>query len=835
MNHYIKIILTLLLCNTTFAQISVRGKVIDSQGIPVYGASISYTNSIAANKGGVVTEEEGNFAFELKETGHYQFTVSYIGMESITFQKSFDQLKDYNLGVLKLQEKVERLQSVEVVGRARTDYNSDYSFSATKIAILNKELPQAISTVTKELIADRQAFKLADAVKVVSGVTPSSIYNQYNIRGISQNEEGQIINGLRTRQFYFLQPLTSNIEKVEVIKGPASASFASVDPGGSINMVTKKPLKENKKEVSFAVSSFSTLRGALDFTGPLNEDKTLLYRFNAAYEEAGSYRDLIKNKSVLISPSFSYLPNDKTAINVEMIYNDMNGFLDRGQPIFGAIDGVTSLNSTPIGLNLGATNDFFNSKELILTGNLSHKFSDAISFNTSYMKQTWKEDLEEHRTISAFAVDIDNNTIPSLAAMRFVQRKQDWMVDNLNAYFNFDFKTGGLSHKLLVGYDLHYWKKQVGGGQNSARGYLLKDGTITNSFDVSNAEAYQTITYNGLTLPKPNVAHFNLENPDYAIKITEDYTFNSRFAIPPALTTSNAVYIQEQLKWKRISLILGLRHEWFEDITNYNTNKELSFTNNKLIPRIGLTYEVNDNVNVYGTYLEGFQPQSNTVSLLPSTGQFFWADESASQFDPLLSDLTEFGIKADLFKKRIKLNMAVYEINQKNILMSANDPENPDLLTQRGADRSRGFEMDIAGYLLPNWQINASYSYIDAEIVSDANEALIGERKENTPRNSANLWTRYNFNQGSFLNDWGVGFGVQSQGSKIPWFTRAFEVPGFTIFDAAIYYTPAASNLQIALNAGNIFDKTYWLGAQTYLRLFPGAPRNFTLSATYKF
>ena len=184
--------------------------------------------------------------------------------------------------------------------------------------------------MTKELIADRQAFQLADAVKIVAGVIPSSFYNQYAIRGISQNEEGQIINGMRTRQYYFLQPLTTNIERVEVIKGPASATFASVDPGGSINLVTKKPLAQDRKEVSMSVGSFSTIRSTLDFTGPLNGSKTLLYRVNAAYQEARSYRDLVGNKSVLISPSMSYIPNDKTAVNVEMIFNNMNGNLDRG-------------------------------------------------------------------------------------------------------------------------------------------------------------------------------------------------------------------------------------------------------------------------------------------------------------------------------------------------------------------------------------------------------------------------------------------------------------------------------------------------------------------------
>jgi iron complex outermembrane receptor protein len=248
-----------------------------------------------------------------------------------------------------------------------------------------------------------------------------------------------------------------------------------------------------------------------------------------------------------------------------------------------------------------------------------------------------------------------------------------------------------------------------------------------------------------------------------------------------------------------------------------------------------LTYEVTKNINVYGTYLEGYQPQSNTVTLMPSTGAYFWTPTSAATFKPLISDLKELGVKTELFEKRITLNSAVYEINQKNILMNANDPTQPDLLVQRGADRSRGFETDLAGYILPNWQINASYSFIDAKIMADANETLVGQRKENVAKHSGNIWTRYNFGANSKLKDLGIGAGMNAQGSRIPWFSRAFEVPAFTTFDAAIYYTPSKSNVQMALNMNNIFDKTYWIGAQNYTRLFPGAPRNFMLTATYKF
>ncbi|MCU0443846.1 MAG: TonB-dependent receptor [Microscillaceae bacterium] len=801
---------------------NIRGRVSDAETKrPLVGANVRIQNTNI----GTATDSLGNFTLN----GEGTLEISSIGYQKYTVIASAEFME------IALKSYSQELQGVEIVGRSAQDYTSRYSFSATKIAIPNKELPQSLNTITKELIADRQAFQLADAVKVVSGVTPSSFYNQFNIRGISQNEEGQIINGMRTRQFYFIQPLTSNIERVEVLKGPASITMSSVDPGGSINMVTKKPLAETKKEISLSAGSFSTIRGTLDFTGALNESKTLLYRLNGAYQEAKSYRDLVNNNSFLLSPSFTYIPNEKTSVNVEMIFSQLNGNLDRGQPIFGAVAGETKLNSTPSSLNLGAANDFFKSKEFILTTSLSHKFSKNIGFNAQYMKQTWLEDLQEHRTTNAFARDINNNPVTSLVAMQFVQRKQNWNIDNFNAYFNFDFQKDKISNKLLVGYDLSSWHKIKGGGQNAARGFLLNDGSVAGSFVLANAANYQTVTIGGVTFPRPNVNYFDLNNPVYTVRNINDYTMNSRVAVPSALTTTHAIYVQNQFKIGKLSALLSLRQEWFEDITGYRTPTELSFNNTALIPRVGLTYSLTQTINVYGTYLTGFQPQSNTVTLMPSTGNFFWATQSAAQFKPLESDLIELGAKGEFFKGQLSVTMAVYEINQRNILMNANDPAQPDLLVQRGADRSRGFEIDITGYITQNWQVYASYSHINAVIINEANPNLIGLRKENTPQNSANLWTRYNFSENSFLKDLGVGLGIQHQSSRIPWFTRDFEVPAFTVFDVALYYNPVRSNIQLALNVGNLFDETYWLGAQNFTRLFPAAPRNFMLSATYKF
>jgi iron complex outermembrane recepter protein len=819
-----KLRFTLLLLFTSLclrAQ-TITGSVVNvTNGEPVAGASLR----LLGTDRGTATDAEGKFTIE----GAGTLQVSFVGFKTVDV-KTRDRFF-----TIELVPEIAELQTVEVLGRVAKDYTSEYSFSATKLATPNKDIPQSISTVTKELMADRQAFQLADAVKIVSGVTPSSFYNQYAIRGISQNEEGQIVNGMRTRQYYFLQPLTTNIERVEVLKGPASATFSSVDPGGSINLVTKKPLAVDRKEVSLSVGSFSTLRGTLDFTGPLNPQKTLLYRVNGAYQEARSYRDLVRNNSLLFSPSFSYVPNSKTSLNAELILNHMSGNLDRGQPIFGAVAGVTNLNSTPISLNMGASNDFFNSKELLIMGNLAHKFNENVGFNASYMKQTWTEDLQEHRTTNAFAVDLNNNPVTSLASMQFVQRKQFWNIDNLSTYFHFNFKTGGFQHNWLLGYDLSDWHKRKGGGQNAARGFLLNDGTVAASFVPANADNYQTIAVEGVTLPRPNVNYFDLNIPTYPIRNVNDYVMTSRLALPAALTTTHAIYVQEQLKWNKLIVLLGLRQEWFRDITNYQSPNEGAFTKTALLPRIGITYAMLNNLNVYGTYLEGFQGQSNTVTLMPNTGNFFNTARSANLFEPLRSDLKEIGTKATFFGGRVSFNAAFYEINQRNLLLNANLPDFPDSLVTRGAERSRGFEMDVAGYLTPNWQINASYSYIDAIIVSDNEASLVGARKQNTPRHSGNLWTRYNFGPNSRLGDLGVGLGLQHSGSKIPWFSRAFEVPAYTLFDLALYYTPARSNVQVALNVNNVTNQTYWVGAQNYLRLFPGAPRNTMLTLTYRF
>jgi len=820
---YIVLSILLLTAQVGFSQSKIMGKILDSDEASIPGANIILTNDKQEQRG-VTSDLEGNFSIDVKENGTYRIQATFIGYETYDKVVTVRGNEDVDLGLIVLRAAAELLQSVEVIGRKRQDYNSDYSFSATKIAIENRELPQSVATITKELIDDKVAFQLSDAVKGVSSVTPVSFYSHFNIRGITQNEDGQIINGMRTHQYYFLQPLTQNIERIEVVKGPSSVTFSSADPGGTINMVTKKPLRETRREVSFGAGSFNTIRGGLDFTGPLNEEKTLLYRINAAIQKANSFRDLVQNDALLISPSFSYIPNDKTAVNAEMIYSNSTGNLDRGQPIFDEVTSEDDLNSTPISRNIAASNDYNNSKEFIITTSLSHRFTDNIQFNAKYMKQIWEEDLQEHRA-NGFIADVDGNTVPNLVRFRYAKRNQFWNTDNLNAFLTFDNQLGEVENKLLVGYDLHQFDKTIGGSQNGARGYL------------TDAEGNSlTESYGDIEILSPAVGYFDLDNPSNITRNTNAYNIGA-FAIPAQLLTTNAAYIQNVTKFKGFTLLLSLRQEWFEDDLNYDNSNRMKYNNTALIPRVGLSYKINNNFNVYATYLEGFQPQMNTVNLMPITANnFFWSSVSPSEFDPLESDLIEFGLKGNLFNEAINVSVAGYQVNQRNILMSIPDNDAPGgfVFTQRGADQSRGIELDVSGYVLPNLQMSASYAYTNAIIKEDENLALIGERKEAAPINSANLWAKYDF-ENTVLPGVSFGAGIQYSGDKLGWYDRNLVLPDYTVVDAALYYRPNAYSVEFTLKVNNLLNTTYWTGAINNTRVFPGVPRNFMFVTAYKF
>ena len=711
------------------------------------------------------------------------------------------------------------LQTLEIVGRARNDYNSDYSFSSSKIALKNMEVPQSISTVTKELLSDRQVFRMGDALKNVTGVSTTSYYSHYSIRGVTQGwgnrDNNRLINGMTAFSSYITPPLTINLERIEVIKGPASITFASANAGGSINMVTKKPLSVNRKEVDLTIGSYGTIRSTLDFTGPLEKSKSLLYRLNLGYENSQSFRDLQGNKSYVIAPTISYVPNEKTRVNLELVFTNTNSKLDRGQPIFGVKKGQSAdLRTTPINFAIGASNDYNKNINLTVMSSLSHQFSDKVGVNMAYMKHIWDEDLLEHRTANKFAQDKTGKAIPTLVEMQISRREQKVYSDNFNAYFNVDFNLGKLKNKVVFGYDLSAFEVSRNGGWNRARGYRLKNGKTANKFDVNKIADYVTDDKGN---PVPNVPHFDLENPKYLVANLNDYIFQNR-EITPLHFMTNGIYLMNQMSYGNFILNLGIRQEWHLDKTNYNLKNEVVTRQHKLLKRVGAIYKASKNVNVYTSYIEGFEVQTNAYLGTTAYG---------GPFAPMSSKMFEGGLKTEWLNGKLNASVAYFNIHQKNVL--TDDPNDSNELKKQGANqRSQGVELEVTGRILPNWQINAGYSFIDANLKENGEKY----RKENTPKHSFNFWTRYDVTRGA-LQNFGIGIGGNYVGEKIAWIDRSLTVPSYMVVDAAVYYK--LKKVQLAVNVGNVFNKTYWLGAFDYTRLFPGTPRNVMFNIKYSF
>ena len=716
--------------------------------------------------------------------------------------------------------KVKKLQTVEIIGRARKDYNSDYSFSASKIALKNMEVSQAITTVTKELIADKGVTRLGDVVKNVSGVTQTSFYNNYAIRGVTQQasyRESRLMNGMVTSHIFFSQPMMMNVERVEVIKGPASMTFSSTDAGGSINIITKKPLKTDRKEVSLSVGSYQTVVGALDFTGPLNKSKTLLYRLNLGYENGKSFRDLQFKKAYMIAPTIAYVPNEKTNISFEFVMSNNSNRLDRGQPIFKANPGDRpALTSTPITYAIGAINDINKTLDLNFMGNLTHKFTDNLSINMAYMKHIWNEDLTELRTDNNFGKDSHGVIQRDKVQLRYVQRNSNFFTDNFNAYLNYDWKLGeNFKNKSVLGYDLVMF--EVGhGGTNTVRDYTgdKNAGTLT-----------------------PRIPHWDLtKEGQYRVMYPGFYQPQAKRmqeTTPMYFSTNSAYFMNQMELWNRLIFNIGLRQEWYTDKNFYKRKNEETVKQNKFLVRAGLMYKATKNINAYASYIEGFQMQ--TDAYLGYDG--FRRDMNTGQyvreaFKPKTTRMYEFGAKTEWLEGKLHASIAYYDIKQNNILTYDDTVYNgavDELMTEGGTERNKGLEIDVMGRILPNWLVNAGYAYNDSKVTDQKRGTY---RKDNAPKHTFNLWTRFDVKEGFFKN-LGVGAGLNYSAEKISWQEPDLVLPDYTIVDAAVYYK--IKDMQLSFNINNIFNKTYWLGAFNYPRLFPGTPRNVMFTVRYTF
>lgn len=614
-----------------------------------------------------------------------------------------------------------------VVTGQQNGYRVQDATTATKTDTPLRDIPQSIQVVPREVLEDRNVRSLAEAVETVSGVVDGADYNgspaqDFIIRGFEQG--GSFRNGYRDVNSYGLTGV-GTIERVEVLKGPASVLFGAVEPGGIINVVTKQPLSEPYYKLGFEVGNRSFYQPSIDFSGPLNADKTLLYRFNASYQSSDGFQDFVNTNLTTIAPTIAWKLGDRTDLTLYYEYINFKGTFEQYTSILS--DNTFLPRSF---YQAYPNNAYVDNTTQKLGYTLSHKFSDKWQIRNNFSVVTSKN-AEEYTLATGVVND---------QSLRQFAQDRDFTQDNYFGQIDLlgKFNTGSISHQILMGFDFNH-----------------------------NIDTFARVV-------QRNVPNLDIFNPNYNIS---SFDYGPRSSSTERFQTYG-IYLQDQITFlDNLKLLIGGRFDWIsgENTDNMTGDTTQNPDSSAFSPRIGLVYQPSKSVSLYTSYSQSFVPETGV-------------NPDGEIFEPTRGTQYEAGIKADFLEGRLSATLATYQITKSNILTPDPDPERAalDYLIQVGEQRSRGIELDVAGEILPGWKAIASYAYTNAEVTED-NDIPVGNRLVSVPKNQASLWTTYEF-QNSDLKGLGFGLGLFYVGTRLGDSANSFEIPDYLRTDAAIYY-----------------------------------------------
>lgn len=668
-------------------------------------------------------------------------------------------------------------EEITVVGDQPSRYRSPNSTTGTRTDTPIINVPQAIQVVPEQVIEDRGVTSIGETLRNVSGVVPGRIAPDTQafspvIRGFQS--ENVLRNGLRDDSLRFANDI-SNVERVEVLKGPASVLFGQGDLSGTVNVVTKQPLDRPRYRVEYRVGSFNQHRPSIDFSAPLTADKVLSYRLNAAYQHSDSFRPFEQSDSYFFAPIIR-LANKTTNLIAEFEYQKSSGSGTAPElPASGTVvrnpEGKIDFDE-----NLGEPSLVETRSRAIRFGYaLNHEFSPNWSIKHESVISNF--DTKDNIGVTNIRLNLDNRSLTRLLTLNPGNQTNFTTNTAITGRFN----TGdSIRHQLLIGAE--YGRTR------------LRD------------------TINFRTL-----ANIDVFNPVYSPDLA------SAFVIPfqDTRTDENSVgiYLQDQIEIGRnVILVLGGRwdfatqryRDFRADIESYER------TDSEFSPRVGLVIKPFQDLALYASYSRSFTPVIGRTRLLDiTTGQAVIGDP----FKPERGTQVEVGLKANLFRNRASLTLAFYRLERENVTTTSGVNETISQI-QVGKQRSQGIELDFAGEILPGWNVIASYAFTDAEITED-NRFEVGNQIPNVPRDAFSLWTTYEIQAGS-LKGLGVGVGLFGQGERPGDLENSFTLPSFWRTDATVFYR--RDRLRIALNIQNVFNERYFEGARNNVRVIPGAP-----------
>lgn len=618
-------------------------------------------------------------------------------------------------------------QPIELVVTGEQDgYRVREGSTATKTDTPLRDIPGSIQVIPRQLLKDQNTTRIQDALQNISGVNKDGNYGSsdsggYFIRGFDQ--AGNFRNGFSDNDFYSSVD-TANIERIEVLKGPASVLYGQAEPGGIINVVTKQPLSTPFASVDLSVGSYSFYRPSIDLSGPLTDDGSLLYRLNIAYQNAGSFRDFNFTERVFIAPVITWNISDRTSLTFDFEYLNNNYRFDRGLPSIGNRPAPIPIDRF-IGYPIDG--DTYGDDSFRAGYRFEHKFSEDWQLRNAFSFVS-----ANIGGIAAFAGRelIDERFSPIFISRDEFLRETFTLQTELVGKFN----TGSVVHRPLLGVELrrNIW-------------------TYT-SFDVAE--------------PTPPLDIFD-PNYDVALPAIPD---ESTFGYTTRRDTLG-IYFQDQITFAdNLKVLLGGRFDAFQRREDFGTPDEESLS--AFSPRVGVVYQPIEAISLYASYTESFQPD-----------RFLGRGATGTPFKPTRGTQYEVGIKADI-TEGISATLAAYQITKSNVITS--DPVDPDISIQVGEQRSRGIELDVAGEILPGWKIITSYAYTDA-IISKDNTIPVGNRIYNVPEHAASIWTTYEIQEGG-LEGLGFGLGLYYVGDRFADNENTSTMESYFRTDSALYY-----------------------------------------------
>ncbi|MGD1936721.1 MAG: TonB-dependent siderophore receptor [Cyanophyceae cyanobacterium] len=650
--------------------------------------------------------------------------------------------------------------------------------TATRTDTPLRDIPQSIQVIPESILEAQQAIRLEDALRNVSGVVleeRTATAERFTLRGFPS--ASVLRDGFRLTFGSEGNPGNqelANLERIEVLKGPASILFGSLEPGGVINLVTKKPSREPFYGLNLRGGNREFFEPSLDFSGPISEDGRLTYRLNVLYRTQDSVQDYDNDfERFFIAPTLKWQISDRTDLTVYFEYDDTSGPLETGTVAFG--DGIADIPSDRV---LGDPDDLTESEKIRAGYDFEHRFNDNWKIRNAFRFNRTDVDTD---VLFPSVLDEVTGNLDRLLIFGNQEQNHYELQTNLVGEFN----TGALKHTLLVGVDL-----------------FRRENPRQDKIGISN--------------PQP----LNIFDPIYGPRPDPD---SLPFFINGENTTEAlGIYLQDQISlsdsWK---FLLGLRYETVEQTTfsrptafNPEGSESMSRNDDALSPRVGIVYQPTDELSFYGSYSTSFVPNGAVT-----VDNSFLDPEEGRQF--------ELGARAELLEGNLTINLALFHLTKRNV--ATPDPDNLRFSVASGEQRSQGVELDVIGEILPGWNIVANYAYTDADITED-NSGNEGNRIYGVPEHNFNLWTTYEIQTGS-LQGLELGLGVNYVGERFGDNANTFTLDDYFLTNAVIAYKK--DNWRAALNFRNLFDVDYVANARNGRSGFVAPGEEFSVIGSF--